>query len=138
MARATAEGVELSAEVRRGPWQLQGNGTYLDARDESSDLPLVRRAPWTVNLGAFHDQGRWRLGGEVSWVDARDDFDDNTFAARKTLPSLRAARGWSQFKVTAHLSLKLRAENLLDERYTLVDGYNTWGRALFGGIEWRL
>jgi vitamin B12 transporter len=137
VARATAEGVELSAEVRRGPWQLQGNATYLDARDESTDQPLVRRAPWTANLGAFHDQGRWRLGGEVSWVDARDDFDINTFA-RKTLPAYTLVRAVAQFKVTAHLSLKLRAENLLDERYTLVDGYNTWGRALFGGIEWRL
>jgi len=73
----------------------------------------------------------------VSWVDERDDFDINTFA-RKALPAYTLVRAVADFKATDHLSLKLRVENLLDERYTLVDGYNTWGRAVFGGIEWRL
>ena len=137
IARTEAEGVEFSAGSTLGPWQLAGNVSYLDARDESSNERLVRRAPWTVNLGVFHEQGRWRLGGEVSWVDERTDFDINTFA-RKTLPAYTLVRAVAQFKATANLSLKLRVENLFDERYMLVDGYNTWRRALFGGIEWRL
>jgi vitamin B12 transporter len=137
VANAKSEGVELSAGAIFGPWQLDGNVTYLDARDENTNEQLVRRAPWTLNLGVFHDQGRWRLGGEVSWVDERDDFDINTFA-RKVLPAYTLVRAVAQFKATANLSLKLRLENLLDESYTLVDGYNTWGRAVFGGVEWRL
>jgi vitamin B12 transporter len=137
VARTEAEGVELAAGATVGAWQIDGNVTWLDARDEATDEELVRRAPWTANLGLFHDQGRWRLGGEVSWVDERVDFDINTFQ-RKTLPAYTLVRAVAQFKATARLALKLRVENLLDESYTLVDGYNTWGRAVFGGVEWRL
>lgn len=137
IARSKAEGVELSAGMVLGAWQLDANGTWLRTRDEATGQRLVRRAPRTFNLGVFHDQGRWRLGSEVSWVAARDDFDINTFD-RKELAAHTLVRAVAQFRVTRNLVLKLRAENLLDEQYTLIDGYNTWGRAVFGGIEWRL
>jgi len=137
VARTTARGVELSAAATLGSWQWQGNAAYLDARDDATDERLVRRAPWTANLGAFHEQGRWRLGGEVAWVDARQDFDINTFA-RKRLPAYTLVRLVAQFKAGTHLALRLRVENALDARYTLVDGYTTWGRAVFAGLDWRL
>ena len=142
IARAQATGVELAAGAIVGAWQAEGNLTYLEARDKTAgaagfDQRLLRRAPWTVNLGLFHEQGRWRLGGEASWSDQRDDVDINTFA-RKTLPAYTLLRAVARFKATAQLALTLRVENLLDERYALVDGYNTWGRTVFGGIEWRL
>ena len=137
IARSKAEGVELSAGMVRGAWQLDANGTWLRTRDEATGQRLVRRAPRTFNVGVFHDQGRWRLGSEVSWVAARDDFDINTFA-RKELAAHTLVRAVAQFRVTRNLLLKLRAENLLDKEYALIDGYNTWGRAVFGGVEWRL
>ena len=137
IARASARGVELSAGMVLGPWQFDANGTWLRTRDEATGQRLVRRAPRTFNLGVFHDQGRWRLGSEVSWVAARDDFDVNTFV-RKELAAHTLVRAVAQFRVTRNLLLKLRAENLLDEEYALIDGYNTWGRAVFGGVEWRL
>ncbi len=137
IARSKAEGVELSAGMVRGAWQLDANGTWLRTRDEATGQRLVRRAPRTFNVGVFHDQGRWRLGSEVSWVAARDDFDVNTFA-RKELAAHTLVRAVAQFRVTRNLLLKLRAENLLDKEYALIDGYNTWGRAVFGGVEWRL
>jgi vitamin B12 transporter len=137
IARARVEGVEFTAGATAGPWRIDGNATWLDARDESTDQRLLRRAPWTVNFGLFHDQGRWRLGGEASWVDKRVDVDINTFA-RKDLAAYTLLRAVVQFKATAALSLKLRVENLLDEKYALVDGYRTAGRAAFAGIEWRL
>jgi vitamin B12 transporter len=137
IARSKAEGVELSAGMVLGAWQFDANGTWLRTRDEATGQRLVRRAPRTFNVGVFHDQGRWRVGSEVSWVAERDDFDINTFA-RKELAAHTLVRAVAQFRVTRHLVLKLRAENLLDEEYALIDGYNTWGRAVFAGVEWRL
>lgn len=137
IARARVEGIELSAALRRGPWQLEGNANWLKTEDESTGERLVRRAPRTFNLGLFHDAGNVRVGGEASWVAARDDFDINTFS-RKALTAYTLLRAVAQWRVTPALSLTLRAENLLDEKYALVDGYNTWGRALFGGIQWRM
>jgi len=136
VARARAEGIELSAALQRGPWRLDANATYLDARDEASGLPLLRRAPWTANAGLFHERGRVSVGAELGWVDARSDIDINTFA-RKTLPAYTQVRALARFQASPQLALKLRVENLFDERVTLVDGYQTWGRAVFGGIEWR-
>lgn len=137
IARARARGVELSAGLTQGPWQIEGNGTWLSTEDEATGQRLVRRAPRTFNLGLFHDQGAWRLGGEASWVAARDDFDINTFQ-RKSLPSYTLLRAVAQWRASKQLSVTLRAENLLDEQYTLVDGYNTWGRAVFAGLQWRM
>jgi len=137
IARARVEGIELSAALRRGPWQIEGNANWLKTEDESTGERLVRRAPRTFNLALFHDGGSVRVGGEASWVAARDDFDINTFS-RKVLPAYTLLRAVAQWRVTPALSLTLRAENLLDEKYALVDGYNTWGRALFGGIQWRM
>jgi vitamin B12 transporter len=137
VARARAEGVEFTAGATLGPWRIDGNAAWLDARDEATEARLLRRAPWTVNLGLFHDQGRWRLGGEAGWVDKRVDVDLNTFA-RKDLPAYTLLRALLQFKATARLTLKLRVENLLDQTYTLVDGYRTAGRAAFAGIDWRM
>ncbi|MCU0951367.1 MAG: TonB-dependent receptor [Burkholderiaceae bacterium] len=137
IARARARGVELSAAVTAGPWQVEGNGTWLSTEDEATGQRLVRRAPRTFNLGVFREQGAWRLGGEASWVAARDDFDVNSFQ-RKSLPSYTLLRAVAQWRASKQLSVTLRAENLLDEQYTLVDGYNTWGRAVFAGLQWRM
>jgi vitamin B12 transporter len=137
IARARVEGVELSAALRRGAWQVEGNANWLRTEDEATGLRLVRRAPRSFNVGLFHDSGTLRVGGEASWVAARDDFDVNTFT-RKALPAYTLLRAVAQWRVTSALSLTLRAENLLDEKYTLVDGYNTWGRAFFGGLQWRM
>lgn len=136
VARARVDGLELAAGHVHGAWRLEVNATYLDARDEQSGERLLRRAPWTAHLGLFHERNRWLLGGEVDWVDARVDLDINTFA-RKSLPAHTLVRALAQYRASANLRLKLRLENLFDERYSLVDGYGTWGRALFGGIEWR-
>lgn len=137
IARAKSEGVELSVGMVLGAWQVDANGTWLRAHDEADGTRLVRRAPRTYNVGVFHSQGRWRVGGEVSRVAARDDFDINTFT-RKELAAHTLVRAVAQFRVTSNLLLKLRGENLLDEKYALVDGYNTWGRAVFAGVEWRM
>lgn len=136
VARARTDGVELTAGQVLGAWRLEANATYLDARDEASGERLLRRAPWSAQLGLFHERSRWLLGTELAWVDARSDFDINTFA-RKLLPAHTLVRALAHYRASANLRLKLRLENLFDERYTLVDGYSTWGRALFGGIEWR-
>lgn len=135
VARARMRGVELAAGFVQGPWRIEGNANWLSTEDESTGERLLRRAPRHFNLGLFHDQGQWRLGTEASWVAARDDSDLNT-SARKTLASYTLLRAVAEWRVSTQLAFTLRVENLLDEKYALVDGYNTWGRAVFGGLRW--
>ncbi len=140
IGRAKTDGVELTLGANVGPWQVDANASWLDAKDitdPAQERSLVRRAPRTFNLGVFHDSGRLRLGGEASWIAARTDFDINTFG-RKQLASFTLLRAVAELRATKQLSFTLRAENLLDEKYALVDGYNSWGRAVFGGVRWQM
>lgn len=137
IARAKVQGLELSLGWQQAAWRVDFNATYLDTEDEATGQRLLRRAPFTANLAASYDGGRWSVGGEVGHTDRRADSDINTFA-RIDLGSYTVARLLASYNVTKSLRLKLRLENAFDEKYELVDGYNTWGRAVFGGIEWRL
>lgn len=137
IARARARGVELTAGVTAGDWQADAAFTWLNAEDEASGSDLLRRAPRTFNVALFRSLGALRLGGEATHVAARSDIDIATFA-RKQLPSYTLLRAVAEWRAGRHLTLRLRAENLTDEEYALVDGYNSFGRSLFGGLEVRL
>jgi vitamin B12 transporter len=137
IARAEAQGAELTAGFTLGAWQADAAATWLSAEDAATGNDLVRRAPRTFNLALFRSLGVLRVGAAASHVAARSDFDIATFA-RKQLPSYTLLRALAAWRATPQLTLKLRIENLTDENYALVDGYNTSGRSVFGGIEVRL
>jgi vitamin B12 transporter len=137
IARAKVRGVELTLGWQHAPWRVDFNATYLDTEDEATGQRLLRRAPFTANLAAYYDGDRWAVGGELGHADKRADGDINTFA-RIDLAAYTVARLVASYELTKALRLKLRVENAFDEDYELVDGYNTWGRAVFGGIEWRM
>lgn len=137
VARALARGAELTVAWRKDAWRLSGNAAYLHTEDEDSGRPLPRRAPWLLNLSAFYDGGLWSLGGEVGHTAKRDDFDINTFARTRLAP-YTLVRLLATYRVAAGVVLRLRVENAFDERYELVDGYNTPRRAAFVGVEARL
>ena len=62
-----------------------------------------------------------------------DSFDDAANTARLdgyVLASVRAA-----MPIGERLSVYGRIDNLFDERYQVVRGYGTYGRAAFGGIR---
>ena len=133
---ARATGFELGGSWRFGPWQLYANGTLLRAVDESSGERLLRRAPWTVNGGATYDPGTWSAGTEVSVVGPRDDLDINTFQ-RVELASYTLVRLVAAWRVSAHLTLRARVENLFDAKYETVSGYNTAPRIVIVGADLR-
>lgn len=137
IARAKVTGVELTVGWRRDGWRADVNATYLDTENRDTGERLLRRAPLTLNAALYYDAGRWSLGGEVGHTDRRSDGDLNTFVI-KDLAAYTLVRLAASYSVTRQLRLKLRAENVFDEDYELLDGYNTWGRAVFGAIEWRM
>jgi vitamin B12 transporter len=133
---ARATGFELGGGWRSGAWQLYANGTLLRAIDESTGEWLLRRAPWTVNAGATYDPGSWSAGAEVSVVGPRDDIDINTFQ-RVELASYVLVRLVAAWRVSMHLTLRVRVENLFDAEYETVSGYNTAPRTVIVGADLR-
>lgn len=108
--------------INRSPGPLRGNRLALRPQD-SVTLTADWKTPWRV-----------RLGATVNLVgDSFDDAANNVRLDGYALVALRAA-----LPLTDNIEAYARVENLLDERYTTVAGYSTYGRGAFAGVRWSL
>jgi vitamin B12 transporter len=89
-----------------------------------------------ANLSALFDPGRWNAGAEIAVVGPRDDLDINSFA-RIELASYTLVRLVAAWRATPAVTLRARIENLFDEAYETVSGYNTIGRTVIVGADLR-
>ena len=128
--RARLDGVEFDYRFDRGGWTAGGNATVQDAVNETTGLPLLRRAKRKAHadVGRRFDNGL-ELGVDADYVSARADYgaDLGSFA----LLHLRAA--WT---LSPAWRLEARIENVGDRDYTLVHGYATPGRSGIVAIVW--
>jgi len=131
---ARMTGGELIAAWAQGPWRVALNGALLRAVDRNTGQRLLRRARWTATLAAGFDPGPWSAGFEVSAVGPRDDSDINTFQPVE-LSSYTVARVLAAWRVTDSINLRARVENLFDEEYELVHGYNVLPRTVIVGVD---
>jgi vitamin B12 transporter len=131
IGRASMDGAELEFQARFGKLDLHGNASYLDARNDDTGQPLLRRAR---RKGAL--SGDWRfdngagLGLDLSAACARPDVGDVRLGGYTRI-DLRASA-----PLTGGWSLEARLENLADHDYQLVDGYNTPGRSGLLSLRW--
>lgn len=137
IARARAEGIEVSLRTRWMDTDFEADASVTRAIDRRTDERLLRRAPVALHLAVRRSFGRFDAGIEASRVGAREDSDINTFA-RTTLASYSIARLLFGWRVNEHVQLKLRVENVFDEDYELVDGYNTPRRGVFAAVMARI
>jgi vitamin B12 transporter len=132
--RTRVTGGELTAAARWTSWQLGANLSVLRAIDEATDERLLRRAPYVLNASLAYDPGVWRVGLEVSLVGPRDDLDINTFQ-RIELDAYTLLRAVAAWRVSPMITLRFRIENLTDEKYETVSGYNVQPRSAFVGVD---
>jgi vitamin B12 transporter len=137
VAQADIDGVELIATARLADWSLQADATATRAEDGATGEALLRRAPYRLHFSAARSVGPLDGLFEITWNDGRYDSDINTFA-RTRLASYTLARLALAWRATDKVRLTLRIENLFDADYELVDGYNTPGIGVFGGVVLRL
>jgi vitamin B12 transporter len=124
---AVIDGMETEGTVTLDSWRVSGSLTFLDPRDEATNLLLPRRARRSASLSLDRRFGQTELGASVLAQDARYDDKANTtrlggygilnLHARRSL-----ARDWE---------LRLRLENVLDKAYQTIATYNSPGRSLF-------
>jgi vitamin B12 transporter len=140
IARTRAEGVELELALR--PVQaltVTANYSYIDSENRSPGAnlgnDLARRPRETVSVNAdYRLPFGLGLGATVSHVG--DSFDNAANTVRLdgfVLASVRA-----ELPVGERFSIYGRVENLFDERYETVRGYDVFGRAAYGGVRVRL
>ena len=135
--KSKREGVELTAATQFGNAHFSAGWGYLDAR-EADDSHEIRRPKHSGHLSATYEHDPWRLYAAAHLVGRQQDFSFATFPAQRVrLESYQLVRAAATFKVTPKVELSLRLENLLDEDYEEVLGYQTPGRAAYLGVQLR-
>jgi vitamin B12 transporter len=136
--QARTRGVELSAQTSLpGAVQLRLSYTYLEADNLSAQARLLRRPRHSFSSGVSREFLHGvSAGAGMAFVAGREDVDARTF---RTIDGedYTVARLYAAWQINAHLGLKLRFENLLNEKYEEVNGYPALGFGAFGGAEWK-
>jgi vitamin B12 transporter len=134
IGRARTRGAELGLERGWGAARLRANATYLEATDEGSSLPLLRRPEWRGSLVGTWRAGAWGWTATALYTGARDDVDPLTFGRSRNPAYGRldvgvAFRGWQR------LTPYTRVENVADRKYFEALGFAAPGRQLIGGLS---
>lgn len=135
VTNASNKGLELSytgkAKIAGSSASLRASLTLQDPRDESTGLPLVRRARTMAAFGASWPMGQWILGTDLRVTGPRGDTPGNP-----RLPPYALANFTARYALTPELALTARVDNLFDKQYQTAFGYNQLGRAFFVGLVW--
>ena len=139
---AAAHGLELSAAFAPLPaWTLGAAYTYLQTEDGEGE-PLKRRPEHKIHTFGSYSPGRFNGRLDVYYIGTRHDRFYPGFPEPP-----QDVENPAYLRVNVALSYKLiererytlevfgRAENLLDEDYEEVYGFETPGFAAFGGIR---
>ncbi len=127
-----SRGVELAANWELGEgFSLSSNYTWNDTED-AEGLQRIRRPEHLANLGVQWQPlpGRLQLGINLRLARdavAADGSDLDDYEVLDCNASLLLVGGFSLYG---------RVENLSDEDYQEVPGYNTGGRALYAGVRY--
>ncbi len=135
---ARTRGTELSLQVAL-PKAIAArlSYTYLEAENLTTHARLLRRPRQMGNLDGSRDFAHGlSAGAGVAWVVHRRDVDAKTFA-QIDARDYSVVRLYGAWRATPRLTLKVRLENLLDEKYEPVNGYPALGLGVFAGAEWK-
>lgn len=133
VARAKTSGIELAGRIVAidGWLAITGSYTYLQAKDQRTNLTLARRAPHQGRI-ALQITPYEGLLIEPSVVMVSDRFS----GSNETSPLKAYARLdiHTEYAVNATYKLHARIENITNARYEEVRNYGTTGRAVYGGL----
>ncbi|MGH8172199.1 MAG: TonB-dependent receptor domain-containing protein [Rhodanobacteraceae bacterium] len=132
IASARVDGAEFTWNMHSGPVQLFATYTWQDARNDDTDEELLRRPRNKITgVAEYAFTERFRAGAELIYASSREDIANIELSSYTTV-NLRAT-----LALNADWSLTGRIENIGDEDYELVHGYNTPGRTAFLEIIWQ-
>ena len=131
--RASAEGVELQAEVHPlEALSIEANYTFTDTKDLTTGKLLPRRPQDTANaLVSYVWPARLTTALAVRYAgDTWDDAANTTRLKAYTLVDLRAS-----YPLNDRLELYGRIENLFDQHYETAFQFGSLGRGGFVGVR---
>jgi len=135
---AESMGIELSATIRPiGGLSVRAGYTYTDTENKTSGEDLLQRPKNKFRLDTnyqFLEKGNVNLG--FIFVGERDDFDFNAFpVTRVRLHGYLLVNLAAYYDITKNFRVFGRVDNLFDEDYEEVLGFDTPGVSGFAGVE---
>ncbi|MDP2761094.1 MAG: TonB-dependent receptor [Sideroxyarcus sp.] len=127
---AVIEGMELVYGVRQDGLEIENALTLQSPRNAKTGVQLPRRAQTLNTLTVVRRFEDGRVGFEWRSSGARSD-GFNSLAAYDVI-NLSA-----QWKFAPRLDLTARVDNLFNQNYMLAYGYNTLGRTIWVGVNYR-
>jgi vitamin B12 transporter len=134
VGRARTRGIEAEAGYRRGIWDANVNGTWLNTEDLDTGLELLRRPKRSANAVLSARPGDWTLSLVGRYVGERADVDPATFL-QTVNPSYTRLDVAARWRALAWLSPYARVENATDKRYSEALGFPAPGRTWIGGVS---
>ena len=134
--QARINGWELEYAGEFDATRVKANLTLQNPRDTATGTLLLRRAKEHASIAASHSFAAWEMGGELQLSGARQDVGIDTFLP-VTLPGYQVFNLNARHQLDKDIAISVRIDNLFDRDYMLVHGYNTSGRTLFVGVNYR-
>lgn len=133
---STSTGVELAVEYPVADFLvLLGNATYNDTED-SADEQRARRPETQANLGFRLNLLGDRLNVITNYRFARDSVD-NVFGQEEqaVLDDYQVLDISASYALDDYTTVSIRGENLTDEDYQEIGGFNASSAAVYAGIK---
>jgi vitamin B12 transporter len=128
-----SEGFELAVQAPLAErWQLLANWTHNETADTTNQQRL-RRPKNLGNIGVQYDSAAQRLQLVMNYRVSRDSIDMGGVA----LEDYGVLDVSAAFSINRLVQLFARIQNVTDESYQEVRGYNTAGREAYAGVRLR-
>jgi vitamin B12 transporter len=131
---ARSRGVESKLEIDfSNEWKSNITYTYLDARNQSTNTSLPRRAR--------HQGGFSITNSSITNLLLRTDasfFANRVETNGKSMDDYLVVSALAQYEINKNILPYIRLQNLFDADYEDVRGYGTLGSGVYAGIEFRL
>jgi vitamin B12 transporter len=135
---ATAQGLESGLDWN--PCAMFGvnlSYTYLDARDKTNFVRLVRRPRHSISGGIrFQPVKDVTFNLSATYVIDREDYDPITFA-QHDLQDYLNVRLTANWRINEHIDVFARVENLLGQKYAEIPGYPVMSTGAYAGLRLR-
>ena len=137
VTHARNTGLEVSYKGNIGTTEVRGSLTQQNPVDESTGQPLARRAKSMASVGISQPFGAWRTGVDLRYVGDRNDTDTSTSPALPIVLSAYTVIDLTlSYRFSPQLLLTARLDNVTDEKYQTVYGYNQQPLSLYAGVTW--
>jgi len=125
---AQIRGLELSSGWQGDALSINASATWQNPIDKADGSQLVRRAKRFARLDIDYAMNDWNFGTTLRGASERYDSDGSRLGGY-ALMGLRTS-----WQVMPNVKLSAKLDNVFDREYQLVNGYNTQGRYVEGGV----